>query len=189
MLRLFACTMVGLPAIAASADVPPSVCGPSGGQVDCDHPDMGTCGNACCTMRITVKDDSLATYKAIKKALKSGVDGTYFYRGGGDPNPADDLRQYKISQPKKYDFILQGGHNCPHYKDENADILNFNIAHTPRGTSVEMFSISMVHGALGDAGQNYKTLSHLIENLELDITQGHMVHGCGMTMMHPALLL
>jgi len=116
--------------------------------------------------------------------LNEGIDGHYSYVTGGDPNPGDDLRPYNISKPRRYEFILQGRHSTPLYNGTNADILNFNIAATDdNGSELSMFSSSRIHGALGDAGQNFKTLSYLADALapKLGVHSAMLkvVYGCG----------
>ena len=55
---------------------------------------------------------------------------------------------------------LEGRHNAPKYFGANGDILNFAIyeGDAPTSSVLRMFSLSRIHGALGDNGQNYKTL-------------------------------
>ena len=45
------------------------------------------------------------------------------------------------------------------------DTLNFNIKQDGDTMTLRLFSISNIHGALGDHGQNYKTLSVLLKAL------------------------
>ena len=52
----------------------------------------------------------------------------------------------------------QGRHDAPKYHGINGDILNFAIYQTSRASVLRMFSVSRIHGALGDNGQNYKSL-------------------------------
>lgn len=57
--------------------------------------------------------------------------------------------------------MRQGRHNAPKYSGLNGDILNFAIYAPKSGASssvLRMFSLSRIHGALGDNGQNYKSL-------------------------------
>ena len=61
------------------------------------------------------------------------------------------------------------------------DTLNFNIKQDGDTTTLRLFSISNIHGALGDAGQNYKTLAYILEGRGLSV-----VHGCGKGVVPPA---
>ncbi|CAE8621678.1 unnamed protein product [Polarella glacialis] len=159
----------------------PSVCGDDPAKVaDCEKSDMGSCGNACCVVELAFPNLGAAdVYSSVKSLLESKVDGTYEYVSRGSPNPVDDLRPFKISQPEEFQFILQGRHSAPQYKGENADILDFAIYKTSTGGSVlRMFSLSRIHGALGDAGQNYKTLAYLSHQLDAN-SKLTVQHGCG----------
>lgn len=147
---------------------PASVCGADPTNVeDCNRPDLGSCSNACCLLEVELKDTPEAVYASLTGLLKSKVDGQYDYITGGDPNPGDDLRQYNITSPAAFQFILQGSHSAPKYFGENADILDFTIAKFGEGSSLRMFSLSRIHGALGDHGQNYKNLAYLTKHLPI----------------------
>ena len=56
------------------------------------------------------------------------------------------------------------------------DTLNFNIAKADAkgSTTMRIFSISNVHGSLGDNGQNYKNIAFILEGRGAKV-----VHGCG----------
>jgi len=170
--------------LAGATQQAASVCGSEPKSVqDCDHADMGSCGNACCLLELDLTLQPEAVYDKVKTFLTSPNDGSYARVTGGDPNPTDDLREFNISKPKLFEFILQGSHQTPKYKDNDADVLNFNIAKTDGGSSLRMFSLSRIHGALGDAGQNYKTLKFLKDQLKLESRDVHgemkILHGCG----------
>lgn len=169
-----------------ASDLPPSVCGPVSPSpvVDCDHSDLGSCGNACCTLEVSADLAPEDAYSRIYSALNSSVDGQYRYSTGGYPvNPGDDLRQYNIA----YQFILQGRHDCPNFYGENGDVFDISIskATAEDGTiasTLRMFSLSFIHGALGDNGQNYKTLTYFLQNVfeGTGVNYGTtIVHGCG----------
>ena len=61
----------------------------------------------------------------------------------------------------------QGRHDAPKYYGTNGDILNFAIYQTSGASVLRMFSVSRIHGALGDNGQNYKSLSFLAEKIQI----------------------
>ena len=56
------------------------------------------------------------------------------------------------------------------------DTLKFNIGRVEAGkkTIMRIFSVSNVHGALGDNGQNYKNIAYILEG-----RGARIVHGCG----------
>ena len=133
----------------------PSTCGASPSKVpDCDKPDFGSCGNACCLAEIYLSSTPLQTYTDAKNALMSLQADGFSYVTGGDPNPGDDLRPYNISKPENFKFIFQGRHAAPKYSGPNADILDFAVYEKGSGSVLRMFSLSRIHGALGDAGQS-----------------------------------
>ncbi|CAE7667954.1 unnamed protein product [Symbiodinium sp. CCMP2456] len=166
-----------------------SVCGPSPSKVpDCDKPDMGSCGNACCLAELALAMDPAKAYAQTLDVLKGLQEDGYSYVTGGDPNPGDDLRPYNITEPKSFKFIFQGRHDAPKYKGPNADILDFAIYESGSGSVLRMFSLSRIHGALGDAGQNYKTLSFMAEKLDAS-KKPVPKYGCGLTNAHVEILL
>ena len=102
----------------------------------------------------------------------------FSYVTGGDPNPADDKRPKNITKPKGFKFVFQGRHGAGKYSGPHADILNFAIYESGTGSVLRMFSLSRIHGALGDRGQNYKTLAFLAQKLDSN-SKLTPVHGCG----------
>merc|ERR1719203_1734857 len=124
---------------------------------------MGSCGNACCSVEVTVADTMPETlYEKILRFLQAGGDGnSYAYVNGTMPfgeHPADDLRSLHFD----YKFIVQGTHTTS--GRGYVDTLNFNIRSEDNASSVlRAFSISNIAGALGDSGQNYKSLNYLIQ--------------------------
>nr|ABI14326.1 unknown [Pfiesteria piscicida] len=188
MASLMYAAMAALGVLAVGAS--PSICGADPTKVaDCDHPDYGSCGNACCLVSMDSLQTPEATYKELKALLASNIDGTFSYVTGGDPNPGDDLRQYNISKPKPFQFILQGRHDAPKFHGENGDIIDINIAATATGSSIRMFSLSRIHGALGDAGQNYKSLAFIKESLKGAYGELTVLHGCGKSMDAGAIVV
>lgn len=170
----FALLFTFLAGDSAVQALPLSVCGSDPSKViDCDKPDMGSCGNACCVADLTFPNSEPAkVYGSLKSAL-SELD-EYEFVGGTDLSP------FNITKPEPFKFIAQGRHSAPKYSGENADILNFAIyADASKGSTVRMFSVSRIHGALGDNGQNYKTLAFLSKKLAGNVKLA-VRHGCGM---------
>ena len=79
---------------------------------DCDHNDLGSCGNACCAIEFELPLSVKAAYTAGKGFLTTkGTDGSYTYNTGKDAaghNPGDDLTQYHI--PGGWSYIFHGTH-------------------------------------------------------------------------------
>ena len=125
--------------------------------------------------------DPEEVFDAMKEILQeTGSDGSFTYSDGKDPaghDPSPDLRPYNLTAK----YIFQGTHQTT---GGYVDTLNFAINEDDQGSlSVRAFSISNIHGALGDGGQNYKTLAFFSE--EIAKTQGvtcqslNIVYGCG----------
>lgn len=144
---------------------------------------MGGCGNACCVVEVNITDaqGTDAAYTGLKEWLQGGGDdGSFGYRTGKDAaghNPGDDLREYGIA----WDFILQGSHTTT---GRYVDTLNFNIKKpSSKGGPITLraASVSDIHGALGDNGQNFKTLAYMVAHLQPQLSRADIkvVHGCG----------
>ena len=61
--------------------------------------------------RVQAKYFRLETFDVQPKVHQTLIDGLstagFSYVSGGNPNPADDLRPYKITEPKNFQFIAQ----------------------------------------------------------------------------------
>jgi len=147
---------------------------------DCDHSDLGSCGNSCCVVDIhSPYSLTEVAYLGLKTYLKGGGDdGSYSYvtgAGSGGQNPSDNLTAYNI--PGDYEYILQGTHSTT---GGYVDTIDFNIRKSGAGSILRGASRSGIHGALGDNGQNYKTLALLKSQIypEKEVTLT-IVYGCG----------
>lgn len=144
---------------------------------DCDRPDYGTCGNACCRMTYhfaTVPVDKLFADMQGLFDGKNGPDGRY------TPQPMAhgglgwaDLTPYNLS----VSYIGQVWHTTKteHYNDT----VDMTIAENEKGkgSTLNIFSISQIGGAYGDAGQNYKNIVQLVKALDHHYTEVN-VAGC-----------
>mmetsp|Transcript_78559 Transcript_78559/g.139374 ORF Transcript_78559/g.139374 Transcript_78559/m.139374 type:complete len:217 (-) Transcript_78559:211-861(-) len=148
--------------------------------IDCDKPDMGSCGNACCALEVSLEASPDTLYGEVAGFLQSGgSDGAYKLVPGKmpyDEHPADNVTGLA---PEPWKFIFQGTHTTAgrHYNDT----LNFNIRsgeHTP--SILRAFSISDLHGALGDSGQNFKNLAYLMKSLNISMQDVQLLYGCGL---------
>ena len=154
-----------------------STCGKAKGVKDCENIDFGSCGGACCLVDYPIGSrgpvNTTHVYLQVKDYLvKGGKDGSYAYVTGPDAaghNPGDDLTKYPIA----WDYIFQGTHTTT---GGYVDTLKFNIGRVEAGkkTIMRIFSVSNVHGALGDNGQNYKNIAYILEG-----RGARIVHGCG----------
>merc|ERR1712023_368441 len=124
---------------------------------------MGSCGNACCKLLFTVEEDPETTMKLLNSSLANGgPDGQYALQMTDEGSLGfADLRPYKLEEQ----FIGQVHHMTSgpkHYKDT----IDFTIrpcretkgACSKTGSIIQAFSLSLVGGALGDNGQNYKNI-------------------------------
>mmetsp|Transcript_9878 Transcript_9878/g.20704 ORF Transcript_9878/g.20704 Transcript_9878/m.20704 type:complete len:230 (+) Transcript_9878:41-730(+) len=164
----------------------PSSCGAESSVSDCDKLDIGSCGTACCALEISSPETPEVVYNKVKNFLTSGgASGGFAYVTGPNAageNPGDDLRQYNSTPPRPFEFILQGTHTS--LLKKFVDTLNFNIRpdSATTGSVLRMFSSSGIHGALGDQGQNYKSLVYVVDSLGFDRSSlSAPLYGCGST--------
>ena len=103
------------------------------------------------------------------------LDGSFAYVTGPDTaghNPDDYLGG--VGPTSSWWYIFQGSHSTT---GGYIDTLNFFLKHNTATdiSTLRVGSISTIHGALGDHGQNYKTLSVLLKALGGSAT---IFHGC-----------
>jgi len=133
---------------------------------DCQNVDVGTCGNACCTLIFAVQEAPEVAMKLINNSLADGgPDGYYTLQMTAEGTLGfGDLRPFKV--PSGQQFIGQAHHEASGPKHYN-DTVNFNIrpqqcSHgqecNGQGSIIVAFSTSQIGGALGDNGQNYKNI-------------------------------
>jgi len=162
--------------VAAAMESPEASCGMTP-SADCLN-DMGSCGNACCAAEFSSNSNAASLFDAITKYLKTGgSDGLFNYTGGSGG--------LSIATPDgAWTTIFQGRHTT--FKARYVDTINFAIRELPHGGSiVRMFSISDVSGALGDMGQNRRTVSVLGSKLGLGPMA--VLFGCGASPSLPAV--
>jgi hypothetical protein len=145
----------------------------------CENVDMGTCGNACCS--VTIPFLSGITAMNVLVALEStfppppalGPDGHFTLQGTAETNGKPgfaDLRQYNLTAQ----FIGQLWHSTPSLAFN--DTLNLVVYKD----SLTIFSISQIGGALGDQGQNYKNIWTVYQAIEpYFATTPTITFGCG----------
>ncbi len=75
-------------------------------------------------------------------------------------------------------FIGQAWHTTSGAARYN-DTVDVNVASLPSGALVKFFSLSLVGGALGDAGQNYKNIVALARDaFGEDVALDHVDESC-----------
>jgi len=165
---------------ASSTSLSKSTCGMTsgGGGPDCEKVDMGSCGNACCAVEVATKMDPKALYSAVARFLRSGGDTASFKLVPGEmpfgEHPPDDLTSLSLGDWK---YVFQGQHTTS--GRGYVDTLNLNIRSNGTSSVLRAFSASDVHGALGDAGQNFKTLAYILDATGIGRSGVKVLHGCG----------
>lgn len=156
-------------ALSHKAESPIGSCGVTP-NADCVN-DMGSCGNACCSAEFKTSMGVEEAHKALQSYLEDGgADGLFAYVGGaGGLNMA-------AAHGSMWDSIFQGTHTT--IKARYVDTLDFAIRSTEDGGStIRAFSISNIAGALGDEGQNRRTISLMGQDLGLGSME--VLFGCG----------
>eukprot|EP00471_Norrisiella_sphaerica_P008144 CAMPEP_0184503826 /NCGR_PEP_ID=MMETSP0113_2-20130426/52114_1 /TAXON_ID=91329 /ORGANISM="Norrisiella sphaerica, Strain BC52" /LENGTH=195 /DNA_ID=CAMNT_0026893383 /DNA_START=117 /DNA_END=704 /DNA_ORIENTATION=- len=148
---------------------------------DCDHPDKGSCGTACCKLSFTMADKSeYEVALAFNQSIINGGPDSRFYEvelAEGVRNVAD-LRPFNVG----VSFIGQTVHTTA--KRLYNDTINFTISRSEgnNGSYVKVFSISQIGGAYGDEGQNFKNIAVLMKSvfqiLGLDYNYTHVDDSC-----------
>merc|ERR1712194_215120 len=155
-----ACAALMVAGAAATMEVVGS-CGsaqPSKVQ-DCQNVDMGSCGNACCKLEFTVEETPEEAMMKLNSSLAGGgPDGNYKLQLTAEGTLGfGDLSKFHI--PDGVQYIGQVHHftsGPKHYEDT----IDFTIydRQPASGSSIHAFSLSLIGGAYGDNGQNYKNI-------------------------------
>lgn len=170
------------------AALPSGSCGQPN-TTGCDNVDFGSCGNACCNLILEVEGSPDSIQQALTTDLhtKGGSDGEYRIADAdtgenGIQKTFVNLSQYSPKLPAPFTnsssvWIGQVRHTTygpKHY----VDMINFNMRTGDNGSSiVHAFSLSLIGGALGDNGQNYKNIMGLLEGMKVKVKQ-HLNNSC-----------
>mmetsp|Transcript_34195 Transcript_34195/g.105776 ORF Transcript_34195/g.105776 Transcript_34195/m.105776 type:complete len:178 (-) Transcript_34195:61-594(-) len=157
---MFRRCVLALLAVSSAAAAACGTCGEPGCP-NCDHVDFGSCGNACCKLTLKVDLDATAATAALNASIHAGgPDGNYAARPTDEGTSGfADLRPYNVSAQ----FIGQAWHTTSGAARYN-DTVDMNVASLGDGSIVKFFSLSLVGGALGDAGQNFKNIVALAQD-------------------------
>eukprot|EP01006_Ploeotia_vitrea_P061674 TRINITY_DN78727_c0_g1_i1.p2 TRINITY_DN78727_c0_g1~~TRINITY_DN78727_c0_g1_i1.p2 ORF type:complete len:181 (+),score=80.91 TRINITY_DN78727_c0_g1_i1:28-543(+) len=163
------CVWIAVFAAVAAACQPP----------DCENVDDGSCGNACCVVDWTFNDmDAVTIADKLNTTLSNGgPDGRYTLATTAEaPTQVGFLNLMPYNLTTK--FIGQAHHETKvhHYRDVND--WTVRAGQTDKSVIVRGFSTSLIGGALGDAGQNYKNIKQVIEAIGIAGTE-KIVFGCG----------
>lgn len=164
--------------LVSAGESPVGSCGVNSSP-DCLN-DMGSCGNACCAAEFKSGKSAATLFDEITSYLKGGgSDGLFGSKGG-----AGGL---DIANPEgAWTAIFQGTHTT--FKARYVDTLNFAVRQNldvDAGSVVRVFSISDIAGALGDMGQNRRTVSLMAS--DLDLGDMHVLFGCGTSPSLPSV--
>ena len=114
---------------------------------DCDRPDFGTCGNACCSLLVHFPNtSSVALMQALNSSLaKGGPDGRFHLRPTAETAPYPGFADLRPYHPEQVSFLGQAWHATQ--KLTFNDTLNLLILkESPRAT-LRAFSTSEIGGA------------------------------------------
>merc|ERR1711865_705093 len=177
-LLFFAALSLAAPVHLAGLPTDPAgSCGTQPTPANCSQINFGTCGNACCKMQFTttLNSDQLATF-ITKKLSAGGSDGGFALQ----PNAEGSVGLVHFPSINNIQYLGTAYHTTfgpAHYNDT----INIGIFHasevTPHTNSmIEVFSSSQIGGAYGDAGQNYKNIAMVVD--ELVLLNSKVLFGC-----------
>lgn len=145
---------------------------------DCDRPDHGTCGVACCALNISFPHTSTFSLMTMLNSsiAKGGPDFRFILRPTAENKYGfADFRSFGIP----VHFMGQAWHETAKYTYK--DTINYLIyappANSPNSSVMRVHSISQIGGAYGDDGQNYKNIVVLVKALGIEYTELSAV-GC-----------
>jgi len=161
------------PSVLAATNATCGTCGTANNCTGCEHPDSGSCGNACCRLDWTVVGPGGWTQVAatLNATLAlGGPDGAFTpsMLAEGVPGCAD-LSSFGHSV-----IICQFHHTTAgpmHYNDSIALTIAPGAA---GGAAVRLFSYSLIGGAYGDSGQNRKNLDMVVQAYTAGIGSDHV---------------
>ena len=101
--------------LAATVHANDTTCGDDPDKMpNCNMPDHGSCGNACCILDMVLRDSPQAVYNQTVAFLKAGgYDGSFAYVTGPDAaghNP-DDYLGAGVGPTSSWWYIFQGSHS------------------------------------------------------------------------------
>jgi len=132
---------------------------------DCDRPDFGTCGNACCSLLVHFPNtSSVALMQALNSTLaQGGPDGRFHLMSTFETAPYPGFADLRPFHPEQVSFLGQAWHATQ--KLTFNDTLNLLILKESPHATLRAFSTSQIGGAYGDGGQNYKNIAVLLKSL------------------------
>eukprot|EP00605_Chrysophyceae_sp_TOSAG23-4_P000982 GSChrysophyteH1.ASY1.ANO1.1082.1 assembled CDS len=147
----------------------------------CNHPDQGSCGNACCKLSFQLALPTEKVMSALNTTIHTngGPDGLWTPQMTAEGTSGiADLRPYNAP----VDFIGQAFHQTKN--GLYTDTINFTIAPVAKSDSsepmsqIQAFSLSQIGGAYGDDGQNFYNIVSLIQGAFPDAQPRHIDNSC-----------
>jgi len=154
---------------------------------DCQNVDFGSCGNACCNLIFRVDQSSPAEVaKAVEayvrgaKAVGLGYTLEMLAEGtSGFANLSANAQHIPPPFTGSTSVWIGQVHHTTSGAKHFVDVINFNMRNAPNGRAiVHAFSLSLVGGALGDNGQNYKNIMMLMQGVKNAEVQEHLSNSC-----------
>jgi len=162
---------------SAESDLIDGTCGldSTSNVSDCQNGDHGSCGNACCSLTVTLTVSATEAYNVLSSSFDTGgPDGQFtknpMAEGGFGFANLTGLPPVSSGFGSGDAFIGQLNHMTTGGKYHFNDTVNFNIVDSEGGATMNAFSTSLIGGAYGDAGQGYKNLMMLLSVFGDDAT-------------------
>merc|ERR1712127_680540 len=150
---------------SAESDLIDGTCGldSTSNVSDCQNGDHGSCGNACCSLTVTLTVSATEAYNVLSSSFDTGgPDGQFtknpMAEGGFGFANLTGLPPVSSGFGSGDAFIGQLNHMTTGGKYHFNDTVNFNIVDSEGGATMNAFSTSLIGGAYGDAGQSYKNI-------------------------------
>jgi hypothetical protein len=169
---IVSCLAVATGAIAKEV----GTCGPTSPSTvqDCLNVDSGSCANACCGLQFLVDEDPLTAMQKLNASFaEGGADGSYTLQMTAEKTLGfGDLRPFHA--PGGEQFLGQVHHKTTGGYVDEVDIsirpkqctgAGMSIDCNGEGSIIRAFSTSLIAGALGDNGQNYKNIVMAMKNV------------------------
>jgi hypothetical protein len=127
---------------------------------NCLNMDLGSCGNACCSLQVTLSMPAREAVQRLNSSFNTGgPDGDFTKQrmAEGDLGFAN-LTGKGIPGFGSGDLYIGQVHHMTSGPAHYNDTVNVNIQDGADGAIINAFSTSLIGGAYGDNGQNYKNL-------------------------------
>ena len=143
---------------------------------DCDNVDLGSCGNACCLMEYYLEESPEVVADLLRQKLdQGGLDGRFDLERMNDGSRG--IIDY--SRADAPFFMGKFKHHTASFKYVDDISLQWEPSTAEGLTKLRAFSISLIGGAYGDAGQNFKNIHLFMKTFFEDMYEPTILLGCG----------